>query len=237
MKIRKRIFLILLVAIVVSVPDANRLQLLASKTKAPMTLVVDAGHGGPDGGAEGADGTLEADLNLAVAKAVKREGVKRGYQIIMTRDSEEGLYEAENLEKKWSKLGDMKARKTTMEQSGADAVITIHMNCFAQDHAVRGAQTFYPKSGNAEVLKVSEAIAESVQNQLNKKLDDGNSRVHMGKGDVYLLENPARPIVLVECGFLSNSRDLTNLKQPAHQQKLAACILDGVAEGLLANIN
>jgi N-acetylmuramoyl-L-alanine amidase len=202
-----------------------------------MTLVVDAGHGGPDGGAEGADGTLEADLNLAVAKALKKEGEKRGFKVIMTRESEEGLYEAGNLEKKWSKLGDMKARKTTMEQSNAAAVITIHMNCFAQDHAVRGAQTFYPKSGNAEVLKVSEAIAESVQNQLNKKLDDGNRRVHMGKGDVYLLENPARPIVLVECGFLSNDGDLTKLKQPGHQQKLAVCIIDGVAAVLEVNIN
>lgn len=230
MKIKKIIFLLMLAAIVMVIPGPEQLGILTGNTKATLTLVIDAGHGGPDGGAEAADGTVEADLNLAIAKALKAEGDKRGIKIIMTRDSCDGLYTEDNVEKKWSKLEDMKCRKKTMEISKADAALSIHMNCFYQDTNVRGAQAFYPKSGNAEILQRSEALSECIQKHLVQGLRDGSNRVHMGKGDVYLLENPTVPIVLIECGFLSNPEDLSRLKQKKYQEKIAVCILDGVVE-------
>lgn len=230
MKIKKIIFLILLTAIVMMIPGPEQLGVLAGRTKAPLTIVIDAGHGGPDGGAEAADGTLEADLNLSIAKVLEEEGRKRGIKIVMTRATADGLYAEDNTEKRWSKLEDMRCRKAAIEASEADAALSIHMNCFSQDTAVRGAQAFYPKAGNAEVLQKSEALSESIQKHLVKGLDDGSNRVHMGKGDVYLLENPAIPIVLIECGFLSNPEDLSRLKRKQYQKKIAVCILNGVLE-------
>lgn len=228
MKIKKIIFVLLLTAIVITLPDLQQLDLLAGKTAAPLTLVIDAGHGGPDGGAEAEDGTEEAVLNLAIAKSLQARGKARGISIIMTRETTDGLYEAENLEKKWRKLEDMRCRKAMIDGSDADAVISIHMNCFQADANVRGAQTFFPKTGNAEVLTASEELAKSIQTALVEGLQDGTNRVQLGKGQVYLLENPTIPTVLVECGFLSNGQDLSRLKQEKWQQKIADCILDGV---------
>lgn len=228
MKIRKILFLIMLAATVATVPGPGELSVLTGNVNAPLVLAVDAGHGGPDGGAEAADGTREAELNLAIAKAVQKEGEKRGMKVILTRDTEDGLYSDENTEKKWSKLEDMKCRKAIMEGSGADVAVTIHMNCFKTDSTVRGAQVFYPKTGNAEILAASEALAETVQTALVKGLNDGSNRVQMGRGEVYLLENPPIPVILAECGFLSNPEDLGRLKQTAWQQKIATCILDGI---------
>jgi len=236
MKIRKIMFWIMLAAIILTIPGPGELALLTGAAGKPLTLVIDAGHGGPDGGAEAADGTPEADLNLAIAKALQAEGEKRGIKIIMTRETKDGLYSGENLEKKWRKLEDMKCRKTIIEEAEADAAISIHMNCFQTDSSVRGAQTFYSKTGNAEILSHSEALAESIQKALVEGLDDGSSRVHLGRGDVYLLENPTIPAVLVECGFLSNPQDAASLKQGEYQKKVAACILDGI-QACMANIN
>lgn len=232
MKIKKIIFLILLTAIVLTVPGPKDLRILAGKTEPVLTLAVDAGHGGPDGGAEAADGTQEAGLNLAIAKALKKEAEKRGIQVVMTRETEDGLYAVENTEKKWRKLEDLQQRKAIIDADRADAAVTIHMNCFKTDPSVRGAQVFYPKSGNAEILETSQALAETVQKALVKGLNDGSNRIQMGRGEVYLMENPQMPMILVECGFLSNAEDLARLKQEQWQQKIAVCILDGIQQAM-----
>lgn len=230
MKIKKKIFLALLVAIILTLPDPEEIQVLATKTAMPITLLIDAGHGGPDGGAEAEDGTLEAGLNLSIAKLLQSEAEKKGVQVMLTREGQDGLYSLENTEKKWRKLEDMTCRKEIIKRAEPDAVLSIHMNSFPQDQSVGGAQVFYPKSGNAEILRKSESLAEAIQNQLNEKLEDGRNRMHMAKGNVYLLENPEVPIVLVECGFLSNEEDLAKLKQKKFQKQIAACILNGVLE-------
>lgn len=228
MNFKKIFFLILLAAIVLSVPETGQLYLLAAETKQPLTLVIDAGHGGPDGGAEAADGTRESQLNLAVAIALKAECEKAGMKVMMTRQDEDGLYRGENTEKTWSKLEDMQCRKNLIDDVAADAVVTIHMNSFPADTAVRGAQAFYPKTGNAEVLAESRKMAESVQSYLIQGLHDGSNRAPLGRGNVYLLENPRVPTVLIECGFLSNPEDTAHLKQQSYQQEVARCILQGI---------
>lgn len=228
MNFKKIFFLILLAAVVISVPEPETLYLLTADTKLPLTLVIDAGHGGPDGGAEAADGTRESQLNLSMAKALKAECEKEGIKVMMTRRDEDGLYNEENPEKKWSKLEDMQCRKNFIDDAAADVVVTIHMNSFPADETVRGAQVFYPKTGNAEVLAESRKMAESVQSHLIQGLRDGSNRAAMGRGDVYLLENPRVPTVLIECGFLSNQEDVTRLKLQSYQQDVAKCILQGI---------
>lgn len=230
MKIKEIIFLILVVAIVFQIPSPQQIDVLAKNVKTPFTIVIDAGHGGQDGGAEAADGTLEADLNLAVAKAVKMEAEKRGFLVIMTREVSDGLYGEENIEKKWRKVDDMKCRKNIIDCSGANIALSIHMNCFKQDTSVKGAQMFYPSKGETSIKEESKYIAEAIQQQFIQGLQDGSHRKVMEKADVYLLENPVVPTVLVECGFLSNLEDLAHLKNPDWQQKIAVCILDGIEE-------
>ena len=227
MEIKEIIFLILVVAILFTIPDPQQLDVLAKKVKAGPTIVIDAGHGGQDGGAEGVDGTLEADLNLAVAKAVQLEAEKRGFLVIMTRDGEDGLYGEENLEKKWRKVDDMKCRKNIIDHANAEFALTIHMNCFKEDTSVRGAQIFYPNESEESVKEESKKLAENIQRCFIEGLQDGSNRKVMGKSDIYLLENPSIPTVLVECGFLSNTEDLAHLKNPDWQQKIAVCIVDG----------
>jgi len=227
-EMRKIIFICMLIGCVIAVPGPKELQQLASAVKPSLVMVIDAGHGGPDGGAEATDGTKEKDINLAIAKLLQKEAEKQGIKTIMTRENDDGLYESTNIEKKWKKLGDLKERKRIIHEAKPDVVVSIHLNSFWPDTSVRGAQVFYPKTGNEEILKASEKLAKNVQKSLIAGLNDGSNRVQLPKGDVYLLENPTVPTILIECGFLSNSDDLSRMKMEKWQRKIAASILDGL---------
>lgn len=230
MEMRKIIFICMLMGCIAVVPGPKDLQQLASAVKPSLVMVIDAGHGGPDGGAEAADGTKEKDINLAIAKALQSEAKKQGIKTIMTRETDEGLYERENIEKNWKKLGDLKERKRIIDESKPDLVVSIHLNSFWPDTSVRGAQVFYPKSGDAEIIEVSERLAGAIQDSLINGLNDGSNRIEMSKDDIYLFEHVTVPTVLVECGFLSHHEDLQNLKTAAYQKKVAVGILEGILQ-------
>lgn len=230
MNFKKIIFLLLLLGCVAMVPGPADLHKLVSAVKPAFVMVIDAGHGGPDGGAEAADGTKESEINLAIAKALQEKAEKQGITVVMTREEEEGLYEAQNAEMKWKKLGDLKERKRIIDGADADVVVSIHLNSFWSDTDVRGAQVFYPKSCEESLQVESAALADCIQNSLIKGLNDGSNRTEMGKNDIYLFKEITCPTVLVECGFLSNQQDLSNLKNETYQKKVADCILKGVME-------
>lgn len=232
---KKILFMLLLIACVVAAPGPDDLQRMTAKAVPTFVLVIDAGHGGPDGGAEAADGTKESQLNLAIAKALQAEAEKKGMTVILTRTEEDGLYESGNLEKKWKKLGDLKERKRIIDEANADVVISIHMNSFWSDTAVRGAQVFYPKTCEETLQVESAALADSVQNNLVEGLDDGSNRIEMGKDDIYIFKEITCPTILVECGFLSNPADLVNLKDSAYQKRIATCILNGIIDAFHYN--
>lgn len=228
MEMKKIIFICMLIGCVIAVPGPKELHQLVSAVKSPLTIVIDAGHGGPDGGAEAADGTKEKDINLAIAQALQEEAEKQGIKAIMTRETGDGLYEGTNTEKKWKKIGDLKERKRIIDEAKADVVVSIHLNSFWPDTSVRGAQVFYPKTGDAELVKASERLAGAIQASLIKGLDDGSNRIEMPKDDIYIFKNITAPTVLVECGFLSNAQDVENLKTKDFQKKVARCILQGI---------
>ncbi len=230
MKIKFFIFMILLAALVLTIPGTPQLQQIVSETVPTLVLVVDAGHGGPDGGASGADGTEEKDINLAIAKAVEEEGARRGIEVFLTRKDNQGLYAEDNVDGPWRKLDDMKQRKEIIESSGAHGVISIHLNSFPSDTNVRGAQVFYPTMGNPQIAEESQKLAGAIQTSLVTGLQDGSNRIEMAKNDIYLFEEALVPTVLVECGFLSNPKDLENLKKEQYRKKLASCILNGIEE-------
>lgn len=186
-------------------------------------LVIDAGHGGFDGGAQAKDGTDEKSINLEIAKQLENIASKYELRVVMTRAGDTALCGEDSSS---PKSDDLKARRQIMEQEGVILAVSIHLNSYPQDESVYGAQVFYPPQGE------SKEIAENVQKTMEGMIDDGRQREAMCKEDVLLLENPTYPIILVECGFLSNSGEAEKLKDGAYQRILAEAIWQGINEKL-----
>ena len=178
---------------------------------APL-IVIDAGHGGMDGGAVGANGIVEAPLNLAVAKLVQQGLQDRGYRVKMTREDDNALGA--------SKSADMQMRRKMMRTEGVCAVVSIHMNKF-RDCSVKGPRSYFMQgSRRGEFLAtiVLTAVCEAVE----------HPRRIVTTENYFILRESIAPAVIVECGYLSNPTDAKNLQDPAYQQKLADGIVAGV---------
>ncbi|MBQ8564203.1 MAG: N-acetylmuramoyl-L-alanine amidase [Firmicutes bacterium] len=197
-------------------------------------LVIDAGHGGFDGGAEAADGTQEKNINLAIAQNLERLAKDYQVEVVMTRDGDYGLYEEDSSTKKRE---DLLNRKRIMEESEADLAVSIHLNSFPQDTSVCGAQVFYsPDEQEQTGVLSSREVAEAVQKSLEINITDGRERTVMKKNDVLLLQNPPCPFILVECGFLSSPQEAEQLKTVEFQAKLAEAIWQGINEKLCLRV-
>jgi N-acetylmuramoyl-L-alanine amidase len=181
-------------------------------------VVIDAGHGGFDGGAVSSNGTKESDINLLIAKNLRQELIARGAGVTMTRLDKNGLYSPFV---KNRKRDDMQKRERIIEQANADLVISIHLNKFPGNSSVRGLQTFYAKGSEA-----GKAFAEAIQREVNSKTQN-NHRFSM-IGDYYILQRHDTPAVLVECGFLSNPIEEQLLKTNEYQKILAYHIANAV---------
>jgi len=196
------------------------------------TIVIDPGHGGFDGGAVAEDGTVEKDINLQIA--LKLQEMLKGYEvnIVMIRDEDESLGQTGGSIKN-KKQQDLRLRKKIIEEAGADLTISIHLNSYPEDESVYGAQVFYPKdeqkrTTNKEDEQPSKTYAESVQKAIEFNISDGRERQSMAKDDILLFQNPASPIILVECGFLSNIDECDRLKTAEYQELLAKSICEGI---------
>lgn len=194
----------------------------ASKT---MTLnkviVIDAGHGGIDGGAVGKNGTIESQVNLEIALRVRKLLEQDGAIVLLTRDEDVGLY-SENGTIRNKKNEDLRNRKKLRNESNADIFVSIHMNSFSESKYY-GAQTFYPKNSEE-----SKRLAELIQEELVRVIDNGNNRVAKQKNDIYLLKDCSIPTALVECGFLSNPREEKLFQEEKYQEKVAWSIYIGI---------
>ena len=176
-----------------------------------FTVVLDAGHGGMDGGVSGVNtGVKESDLNLAVTKKLERHFKGYGINTVATRKDKNGLY---GISSAGRKRRDMEKRKEIIDGANPDLVISIHMNAFPQ-RKQRGAQVFYDKGSPS-----GKALAETIQLFLSRNIEHcGRIIMH---GDYYILNCTRKPAVLVECGFLSNSADEALLITAEYQEKLA----------------
>lgn len=181
-------------------------------------LVVDAGHGGPDGGAVGGE-TEEKEIALAIARDIRNYLQEAGALVIMTRDSDRDLSDEDYTGR--HKTQDLLRRARLIRTSSPDAFISIHMNAIPSARW-RGAQTFYhPKS-----IK-NQKFARFIQDSLKKNL--GNTdRYARPIGHVYLLKKAAPPAALVEVGFLSNPDERHLLIQKNYQRKAAHAISQGI---------
>ncbi|MBQ4161208.1 MAG: N-acetylmuramoyl-L-alanine amidase [Clostridia bacterium] len=189
-----------------------------------FTVLVDAGHGAPDGGCVAADGTQEAPLNLAVSLKLKTALEKQGVRVLLTRADENGIHDSgESIGEK--KRSDMRRRKAMRDASDAELFVSIHMNQFSQTQ-YHGAQVIYDTT-NPE----AQQVALNIQNAIRNRLDSENKRVPMAApSTVYLMRAPKVASVIVECGFLSNEAEREKLKTDAYQQRLADAIAEGIVQ-------
>ena len=197
---------------------------VAASQGTQMRIVVDAGHGGIDGGVSGIQtGVRESDLNLTIAFLIKDRLTDMGFSVTMTRTTDNGLYgtTAAGFKKR-----DLEKRRQICEAAKPLCMVSIHQN-FYPSSASRGGQVFYAKSNEQGKL-----LAESVQTELNSLYAEQAVKARKSaSADYYLLSTPV-PSLIVECGFLSNSKDEALLISSAFQAKLADAVVRGVLSGL-----
>lgn len=186
-------------------------------------VVIDAGHGGFDPGKVGINGAQEKDINLKIALQVKEFLEANDIRVVMTRETEEGLYDADASNKK---VQDMKRRIALIEEASPELTVSIHQNSYPEEY-VHGAQVFY-YSGSTS----GKQLAEVIQTQLVTKADPENTRQIKANDSYYLLKKTGVPIVIVECGFLSNQAEAEKLCSEEYQEKLAWAIHMGIIQYL-----
>lgn len=180
--------------------------------KDQIVIVIDPGHGGRDPGKVGVNKSLEKDINLSIAMKLKSLLEQNDIKVIMTREDDNGLYSQEDSSKK---RADLLNRVNMIESSKADIAVSIHQNSFTQED-VKGAQVFY-YCQSPEGKK----LAETIQAQLKKTIGDGNHRVAKSNTSYYMLKKSMCPLVIVECGYLSNIREAQLLLEDDYQEKMA----------------
>ena len=186
-------------------------------------IVIDAGHGGTDPGKIGINGKKEKDINLQIAKELKKKLEKEGIEVVMTRESDEGLYNSSSRNKK---VDDMKKRCKIIDEAKPVFTISIHQNSYPEEY-VKGAQVFY--YGQSQEGK---ELAEILQESMVQQLDKENHRTAKANESYYLLKKTESPTVIVECGFLSNSEEAKLLTDKDYQKKVAEAIHTGIKKYL-----
>ncbi len=179
-----------------------------------MTVVIDAGHGGEDGGAVSADGIQESQLNLALSQRLRDLFVFCGVQTKMTRESDISLHDANAKSIREKKRSDLAKRVALVQETPNPLLLSIHQNAFP-DSRYGGLQVFY---ASAE----TETLAKEIQSAVAEHLAPHNKRQALPvREDVYLMQHINCPALLVECGFLSNPEDASQLQNPNYQKQLS----------------
>ncbi|MBE6083502.1 N-acetylmuramoyl-L-alanine amidase CwlD [Acidilutibacter cellobiosedens] len=217
------LFLIAIVGIIIFLIAYRRITMETFYLPITNKIIgIDSGHGGIDPGAVGKEGTTEKDINLKIALKLKRYIEQSGGIPILTRENEKGLYTQKSKTLKEKKSEDLKRRKEIIEENKCDVFVTIHLNSFTKSK-YSGAHVFYKK----DCLE-SKRMADLVQEELRNVLDKDNRRVPQGRDDVYLLREVNVPTILVECGFLSNTKEEKLLNDDKYQEKIAWAIYVGL---------
>lgn len=194
---------------------------VSAKATQRYTVIIDAGHGGFDGGAVAPDGTLEKDLNLSVA--LKLDSVLKimGYDTVLVRNTDVSTADDKGTERS-QKVSDIKARLRLTEKYKDALFVSIHMNKYTSPQP-HGAQVFYSQ------VDGSKELAECIQRSITAGVQTDNKRVvKKTTKDIYLLYHAVIPSVIAECGFISNPDDLLKLKSDEYQLKMAAAIAAGI---------
>lgn len=217
--------LVLLVLVYVISSQAGKMAagVNAKAGKEKPVVVIDAGHGGNDPGKIGIDGTLEKDINLQIANRLKKYLEASDVKVILTREDDNGLYSEKDSRKK---MADMSKRCEIINDVSPALTVSIHQNSYHQED-VFGGQVFYYKRSDK-----GKELAEILQGRFDYVLGEKNTRLAKPNDNYYLLLHVKTPIVIVECGFLTNWKESALLNSPDYQDQLAWTIHMGVMEYL-----
>ena len=208
MKVRGIIVAVFIALLIIKVP------VMAEEISKGIVLI-DAGHGGIDGGAQSKNGTIEKDINLQISKRLKERLEKEGYKVYMTREEDKELSP--------KKVKDLEARCKMKIETKCDVFISIHQNKFNSEKCF-GAQVWY--ASNEKSMK----LAKYVQDSLKEGVKDNNKRLEKPAKEQYkiLRDKYDGACLIVECGFLSNNEEEQRLKSESHQNQ----IVDGITIGI-----
>ena len=198
-----------------------------SKTSSQFTVILDAGHGGEDGGAVSAEGMMEKDLNLQIAKKVRDLLEANGTKVVMTRDTDILLYDRSSNYEGRKKAQDLAARRKIGEETENGIFVSIHMNAFPLTQ-YQGLQVWYSKNHPLS-LELAETVQGTVQHYLQR---ENERQVKPATSGIYLLHHLQCPAILVECGFLSNPSEATLLCDESYQNELAFLIFLSISDAL-----
>ncbi len=193
-----------------------------SENASPPVIVIDAGHGGEDGGAS-ANGLLEKDINLSIALKLRDMLTISGYKVVMTRDSDVSVYDSTADTTREKKVSDLKNRAEMINSSKNNILVSIHQNKFEQSQYF-GTQMFYSKNDPKSAV-----LAEELRKSVTGMLQPDNKReLKQADSNIYILDKAQVPAVIVECGFLSNEEEAKKLADSDYQQKMAFAIYSGI---------
>lgn len=211
------------VALIFSLPK----KISSKSNNTDFTIVLDCGHGGPDGGAVGADGTAEKDINLALGLQLREILVSNGYKVVMTRQKDEFICDDHTASLREQNVSDLHNRLKIAENYSNSVFISLHMNNFSQPQ-YWGSQLFFSPN-NPE----SKVLAESIQNRLISSVQQGNTRaLKEMDSSVYIIYNATHPALLLECGFMSNVEELEKFKTKEYRSAFAFEIFLGIYDYL-----
>lgn len=192
------------------------LETAAEARTGKQTVVLDSGHGGSDSGKVGINGAKEKEINLLIAKEIRRLLEKEKIEVIMVREKDEELGK--------SKVEDLKYRVSLMNEKKPSLAVSIHQNSYHEE-AISGGQVFYYKDSTE-----GKRLAEILQKRFDFVLGEKNRILAKPNGNYYLLLHVKVPVVIVECGFLSNWEEAARLNSEEYQQRLAWTIYMGIME-------
>ena len=219
------LFLVMFVVIYTASVNFSVITSSSNVKSAGPVIVIDAGHGGVDGGAVASDGTNEKDINLDIALKLNELMKLNGFSTVMTRTEDISIHDDDATTIRQKKVSDLKKRLSILDDGDALCMISIHQNIYSSSK-YSGTQVFYGKNNT-----LSETLADSIQNQVVTLMQPDNKRaIKQTTKDIYLLYNAQKPCVMVECGFLSNQEELSNLKDDEYQTKMAFAVFVGFLE-------
>ena len=220
------ILLVALFAFTFQTANLNNTVQTVSLPVSNKVIVVDAGHGKPDEGAQSSNGTTEAETNLKIALKLQTLLEQSGATVILTRSDENAIYDLDKTTLREKKVSDIHNRVKIGNESSADIFVSIHLNKIPQSQYY-GWQCFYKQNDEK-----STNLAKSIQENLNDAIQKENKRVAMKLDSVYIMKHVEIPISIVECGFLSNAEEEKLLLDGTYQDKLAWGIYNGIMDYL-----
>ena len=217
-KIELAVLLLVLAGLIMLSKNLQKRVSSGNVTAQNKVIVLDSGHGGDDPGKIGVNQAKEKDVNLKIAKKIKKRLKKKGWRVVMTREKDIMLGDPEAGNRK---IHDMKARVELINKTIPQAAVSIHQNSY-QDEQIHGAQVFY-YSHSEEGKRMAEVMQKALL-----KVDADNTRQAKANDTYYLLKRTEVPTIIIECGILSNPEEAAKLIDSEYQKNMADAIVEGI---------